>query len=71
MLLAVLTFIWGIKYLSIPTINHFIMEIDDVSHALHTVKRVMGSIQAQFADGDMVSYFSCSTPDNWRTLIRG
>jgi 5'-3' exonuclease len=42
-------------------------EIDEVSHALHTVKRVMGSIQAQFADGDMVSYFSCATADNWRT----
>ena len=42
-------------------------EIDDVSHALHTVKRVMGAIQAQWPEGDMVAYFSCHTSDNWRT----
>ncbi len=42
-------------------------EIDDVSHALHSVKVVMGNIQAKWPEGDMTAYFSCHTLDNWRT----
>ncbi len=44
-------------------------EIDDVSHALHTVKIVMSAIEEHFPGGEMRVYFSCSTKDNWRTEV--
>lgn len=44
-------------------------EIDDVSHALHSVKVVMGNILGHFDDADFTVYFSCSTANNWRTTL--
>ncbi len=54
----------GEHYIRVPR-----KEIDDVSHALHTVKIVMSAIEAHFPDGEMRVYFSCPTRDNWRTEV--
>jgi 5'-3' exonuclease len=42
-------------------------EIEPVENALHSVKTLMASIQAEFPEHDMIVFFSCPTEDNWRT----
>ncbi len=50
------------------TLHRFpVQEVEPVENALHSVKRMMQAMQDQWPDADMVVYFSCRTPDNWRT----
>ena len=42
-------------------------EVEPVENALHSVKKMMQSMQDKWPDADLVVYFSCRTPDNWRT----
>ena len=44
-------------------------EIEPVGHVLHSVKRVMEAIKERMGPGEMHVYFSCPTPDNWRTTF--
>jgi len=50
------------KYVRVPR-----KKLDDLSHVLHSTKMVMQTIQDKFPDGNIVCFFSCPTPENWRT----
>ena len=41
--------------------------IEPVEHVLHSVKVVMAAIEERMGPGEVHVYFSCPTPDNWRT----
>lgn len=44
-------------------------EVEPVENALHSVKIMMQRIQEKYPDAELEVYFSCPTPDNWRTQI--
>lgn len=44
-------------------------ETEPVENALHSVKLMMQKMQEKYRDAIMEVYFSCPTPDNWRTAF--
>lgn len=44
-------------------------EIEPVENALHSVKVVVERIRHTFAGAELTVFFSCATPQNWRTEV--
>lgn len=52
-----------------PSLRWSFLEVEPVENALHSVKLMMQSMQEKYPDAELEVYFSCPTPDNWRTRL--